>query len=58
MVENQKDRKLKFLRFDNGEEFKSDEFVTFYRQRGIEREYTAPHSPEQNDIAECMNHTI
>ena len=58
MVENQTGRKLKCLRTDNGGEFKSDEFVKFYRERGIRREYTAPYSPEQNGIAERMNQTI
>jgi transposase InsO family protein len=58
MVENQTDRKLKCLRSDNGGEYKSDEFVQFCRERGIRCEFTAPYSPEQNDIAERMNRTI
>ena len=58
LVENQTDRKLKCLRSDNGGEFKSDEFITFFREHGIRREYTAPHSPEQNGIAERMNRTL
>ena len=58
MVENQTGRKLKCLRTDNGGEFKSEEFVKFCRERGIRREYTAPYSPEQNEIAERMNWTI
>ena len=56
--ENQTGRKLKCLQTDNGGEFKSDEFVKFYRERGIRREYTAPYSREQNGIAEHMNRTI
>ena len=40
------------------DEFKSDEFVKFCRERGIRREYTTPYSPEQNEIAERMNRTI
>ena len=51
-------RKLKCLRFDNGGEFKSDEFVIFFQQRSIRREYTAPYNPEQNGIPERMNRTI
>ena len=50
MVENQSGRKLKCLRTDNGGEFKSEEFVKFFRERGIRREYTTPYSPEQNGI--------
>ena len=55
---NQTGRKLKCLRTDNGGEFKSEEFVKFCRERGIRREYRAPYSPEQNEIAERMNKTI
>ena len=38
MVENQTGRKLKCLRIDNGGEFKSVEFVKFFRERDIRRE--------------------
>jgi hypothetical protein len=58
MVENQTDRKLKSLRSNNGGEYKSDEFVQFCRERGIGREFTAPHSLEHNGVAERMNRTI
>jgi hypothetical protein len=58
MFENQTDRKLKSIRSDNGGEYKSDEFVQFCRERGIRREFTAPHSPEQNDVAKRMNRKI
>jgi transposase InsO family protein len=58
MVENQTDQKLKSLQSDNGREYKSDEFVQVCRERGIRREFTAHHSPEQNGVAERMNRTI
>ena len=58
MIENQTGRKLKCLRTDNGGEFKYDEFVKFFWEHGIRREYTAPYSSEQNSIAERMNRTI
>ena len=58
MVDNQAGRKLKCLRNDNGGEFKSDEFVKFFRERGIRHQYTAPYSPQQNGIAEHMNRMI
>jgi hypothetical protein len=58
MVKNQTDQKLKCLRSDNVGEYKSDEFVQFCRERGIRREFMAPYSPEQNGVAERMNHTI
>jgi transposase InsO family protein len=58
MVENQTDRKQKSLRSNNGGEYKSNEFVQFNRERGIRREFTTPHSPKQNGVAERMNRTI
>jgi transposase InsO family protein len=58
MVENQTDRKLKCLRSDNGGEYKSVEFVQFFRERGIRRVFTAPYNPEENGVAEWMNRTI
>jgi transposase InsO family protein len=58
MVENQTDQKLKSLGFDNGGEYKPDEFAQFCREHGIRREFTAPHSPEQNGVTERMNRTI
>ena len=58
MVKNQSDRKLKCLRTDNGGEFKSEQFVNFFQECGIRREYTTPYSPKQNGIAERMNWTI
>ena len=58
MVALQTCRKLKCLGTDNGGEFKSEEFVTFCRERSIQREYTTPYSLEQNGIAERMNQTI
>ena len=39
-------------------EFKSEEFIKFFRERGIRREYTAPYSPKQNGIAERMDQKI
>jgi transposase InsO family protein len=58
MVENQMDQKLKSLRSDNRGEYKSNEFVQFWRERGIRLEFTAPHNPEQNGVAEWMNRRI
>jgi transposase InsO family protein len=51
-------RKLKCLRSDNGGEYKSHEFVQFFRERGIKHEFTAPYSPEQNGVEERKNRTI
>jgi transposase InsO family protein len=58
MVEKQTKRKLKVLRTDNGMEFCSVDFKSFYRKECIVRHHTVPHTPQQNYVAECMNGTI
>ena len=46
MIENQTRRKLKCLRSDSGGEYKADEFIQFYRERGIRQELMAPYRTE------------
>jgi hypothetical protein len=58
MVEKQTERKLKVLRTDNGMEFCSGDFNSFYRKEGIMTHHTIPYTPQQNGVAECMNRTI
>jgi transposase InsO family protein len=50
--------KLKVLRTDNGMKFCSSDFKSFCRKEGIVRHHTIPHTPYQNDVAECMNRTV
>nr|AAT44282.1 putative polyprotein [Oryza sativa Japonica Group] len=58
MVERQTERKVKILRTDNGMEFCSKIFKSYCKSEGIVCHYTAPHTPQQNDVAERMNRTI
>jgi hypothetical protein len=37
MVENEMDSRIKCLRYDNGGEFTSKEFMDYYRCHGIKR---------------------
>lgn len=58
LVKNKFNKSIKILRSDNGREFcnaKMDEYLT---ARGIKKENTAPHTPEQNGKAERDNRTI
>ena len=57
-VEKATGRKVKYLRSDNGGEYKSREFQIFYVEEGIRRHYTMPYGPEQNGVAERMNRTL
>ena len=65
LVENQTGHKvktlnlrIKTLRTDNGGEYISKALAAFYAERGIAHEFTNPHCPEQNGVAERMNRTI
>ena len=58
LVENQVDKKVKFLRTDNGLEFWNHVFDEFCRKNGIARHMTRDYMPQQNGVAERMNRTI
>lgn len=46
------------LRSDNGGEYTSGEFEDWLADNGIKHETSAPHTPEQNGVAERDNRTI
>jgi hypothetical protein len=46
LIENLSERKIKILRSDNGGEYTSKEFVSFYRDVEIKRELTTPYNPQ------------
>ena len=58
MVEAKSGKKLKVLRTDRGGEFMSGEFVTFCKERGIKRQLSTAHTPQQNGVAEWKNRSI
>ena len=58
MVENQTGLTIKVLCSDGGGEYTSLEFDGFLHNCGIIHEKTAPHSPQQNGLAEVMNQII
>lgn len=58
LVERQAGVKLKTLRTDRGGEFMSNEFMAYCESQGIRRQYTAPHSPQQNGVVERRNRTL
>ena len=57
-VENQKNKKIKRLRFDRREEYGSALFKKFCEENGIIQEATARRTPEQNGIVEKKNRTL
>src|SRR6187401_2316577 len=57
-VENQRDRKIKFLRSDRGGEYSSHEFGTHLRSCGIVSQWTPPGTPQRNGVSERRNRTL
>ncbi|KAI3672709.1 hypothetical protein L6452_38806 [Arctium lappa] len=57
-IENQTNQKVKVIRSDNGTEFKNLDLNTFCEEKGIERQYSAPRTPQQNGDAERRNRTL
>ncbi|WVZ56480.1 hypothetical protein U9M48_007001 [Paspalum notatum var. saurae] len=57
-VEVESGRKLKVLRTDRGGEFTSVEFGEYCANRGVQRQLTAPYSPQQKGVVERRNQSI
>ena len=49
---------VKTFRSDRGGEFTSDEFDSYYKANGMNRNMTAPNSPQQNGIVERQNRIL
>eukprot|EP00253_Pinus_taeda_P027768 PITA_27768 len=58
MIENQTGKKIKILHSDQGGEYKLGEFMNFCKQHGIIQQFTVPHTPQQNGVAEHKNRTL
>jgi transposase InsO family protein len=57
-VENQTGKKIRVLRWDNGGEYTSKEFMDFCAGEGIRRELIIPYNPQQNGVDERKNRAI
>ncbi|KAJ9560934.1 hypothetical protein OSB04_006094 [Centaurea solstitialis] len=57
-VENQANLRVKVIRSDNGTEFKNADLNSFCEDKGIERQFSAPRTPQQNGVAERRNRTL
>jgi transposase InsO family protein len=58
MVENEMDSRIKCLRSDNGGEFTSKEFMDYYNNHGIKRQFFVARTPQQTGVVERKNMTI
>ena len=50
MVENGMDSRIKCLRYDNGGEFTSKEFMDYYNNHGIKKQFFVAMTPQQNGV--------
>ncbi|GJV16621.1 putative ribonuclease H-like domain-containing protein, partial [Tanacetum coccineum] len=57
-IENQLDHKVKFIRCDNGTEFKNSVMNQFCEMKGIKKEFSIARTPQQNGVAERRNRTL
>ena len=57
-VENDRNKKIKFLRPDRGGEYLSYEFGLHVKQCGIVSQLTPPGTPQLNGVSECRNRTL
>jgi transposase InsO family protein len=58
MVENEMDLKIKCLRFDNGGELTSKEFMDYCSNHGIKKQFSIAMTPQHNGFVERKNKTI
>ena len=57
-VENHIGRKIKYLRTNNGQEYRDKEFIRFCKLEEITRHFTVKGTPQQNGVIEKMNKTL
>ncbi|RDX66440.1 hypothetical protein CR513_54790, partial [Mucuna pruriens] len=54
LVERQSDKKVKYIRYDNDDEYYGP-FDVYCKQQGIKHEKTPPKTPQLNDLTKRMN---
>lgn len=57
-IENETGLKIKCLKFDNGCEYSSSEFIDYCAVIGIKMSKTSPNTPWHNCIVEMINRTL
>ncbi|GJZ47360.1 putative ribonuclease H-like domain-containing protein [Tanacetum coccineum] len=57
-IENLIDKKVKFIKCDNGTEFKNRVMSEFCEKKCIKKEFSVARTPQQNGVAERRNRTL
>jgi transposase InsO family protein len=58
MVEKQTGKCIRILRSDQGGEYKKACVLKYCKDNGIQQQFTVPHTPQQNGVAERKNRTL
>ena len=58
LVENQSQRRLNIIRYDNGGEYFNSNFIQYYKDAGIQMQHSIPYTPQQNGVAERKNRSL
>jgi transposase InsO family protein len=58
MVEKQTGKCIKILRSDQGGEYTSGNFDSYFKNNGIIQQFTVSHTPQQNGVAKRKNMTL
>lgn len=58
MVEKQTGKYIKIIKSDQGGEYKSRVFNQYCKIHGIVKQFTVPHTPQRNGVAERKNRTL
>ncbi|WRX31617.1 Integrase [Theobroma cacao] len=57
-VENEKGLAIVSITSDHGREFENDEFEKFCNEKGLDHNFSAPRTPQQNGVVERKNLTL
>ena len=58
VIQNEKNLKIASIRSDHGGEFENQVFETFCEKHGIEHNFSAPRTPQQNGVVERKNRSL
>jgi transposase InsO family protein len=58
MAENEMHSKIKFLRYNNGGDFTSKEFMDYCSRHGIKRQFFIARTPQNKGVVERKNRMI
>ena len=57
-IQNEKNLNIYSVGCDHGRELKNDDFIMFCDDLGIDHNFSAPRTPQQNGVVERKNRTL